>query len=68
MEQEKACEIERCKANMKHRFGIHSGWCPNFDFTDLAARKKMMSSERVFERTKVEWVTHGNGGKENEKI
>lgn len=30
MKNKKFCEIEDCKANLKHREGAHSNWCPNF--------------------------------------
>lgn len=30
MQNKKVCEIEGCKANLEHREGAHSNWCPKF--------------------------------------
>ena len=48
------CEVEECKANMEHRLGIHSNWCPNWTITDGVAKDKMMNQVREIKKTKVE--------------
>ena len=59
MQNKKVCEIEDCKANLPHRLGIHSNWCPHFSLTDVAARQKMSQIGDIYsrERTKVDWLS-----------
>ena len=34
MTTEQVCATEGCKANLPHRMGIHSWWCPNWTVAD----------------------------------
>ena len=31
----KVCNVEDCKANMEHRKGVHSNWCPNLAIENI---------------------------------
>lgn len=33
------CQTEGCKANLAHRLGIHSWWCPHATAEDAKAKK-----------------------------
>ena len=45
MQNKKVCEIEGCKANLSHREGAHSNWCPNFRIRIYDGNKEY---EKVF--------------------
>ena len=40
MENQRICDVEGCKANMKHRKGAHSNWCPRFEEKGRIAENK----------------------------
>lgn len=45
------CDTQGCKANLAHRKGIHSWWCPRWTPADAQAKKHL---ERTGQNTKKE--------------